>query len=709
MNTSSSLEVSIETLEKSFSEYNISEEENSSTNPLIFNINEIRNPVEKTVNQLAKLQVDAHLGFGAMKKIIPIINDTSDVSIEIPSSRSYIKNNIKKSIEPVFFAKCTKCKEIAEIGICIKCNATIEKKSYFIYFPVEMQIKKSLIENFDSIVKYSNRQRSDNSMELTDTDDAEIQKKAANKFSDYDVLTFTVNIDGGQLTKKGTNSLWPVQLYQNYIHPSLRFLPENIIVAALFYGDKKPDPFDLMYPLLREMRHLFDKKIQLIHDSVQYDFLPMILFASCDLPARALLQNFKCPTGADACAICIHPGKRNKEERIRIRYLKESIASEIRTHNDTVKHAYLDANCHGVKGTSCLMALPDFDIINSFATDYMHAVFLGVVKRLLSIFLGNLKVNKQFKHLTRQQQIELNRRLTSLQPYSRISHRPRSLDDKAVFRAIEYKYLLLYYLRYALSGLLEKKYIDHLELLSAATYMLSKQKVQQNDIVMAEEMLDKFCDQFEKFYGANIVTMNVHLLRHFGHIVRKTGPLWCHSLFGFETNMGVLTKHYSGGINLLDQIAEKYIISKSIGEKITHNKIPTFKLNLFSKSRYDSLIDQHGLCHKENKRINKTTHITIGKEIYKSMSNKSTKSIDYFFRTTDDSLGAAQFYIIKDNNIFVLFNIYIEVKRNFHLIEVEKSDIIVVLPFESLKEKLLLLNFGSICVVCSEANHYEKS
>lgn len=91
------------------------------------------------------------------------------------------------------------------------------------------------------------------------------------------------------------------------------------------------------------------------------------------------------------------------------------------------------------------------------------------------------------------------------------------------------------------------------------------------------------------------------------------------------------------------------------------------------------------------------------------MSSKPTKSIDYFFRTTDEALGAAQFYIIKDDNIFVLFNIYSEVKRNFHLIEVEKTEIIVVLPFESLKEKLLLLNFGSIYVACSEANHYEKS
>lgn len=177
----SSFELSITSLEKSFSEYNISEEEEEdhSTKPVLFNINEIRNPVQKTANQLAKLQVDAHLGIGAIKKIIPIINATADASINIPSGRSFLKNCVKKSIEPVFYANCSKCKEIGEIGICKKCNALIEKKSYFIYFPVETQIKKSLIENFDSIVKYLHRQRS--STEFTDTDDAGVQSEVVKK------------------------------------------------------------------------------------------------------------------------------------------------------------------------------------------------------------------------------------------------------------------------------------------------------------------------------------------------------------------------------------------------------------------------------------------------------------------------------------------------------------------------------------------------
>lgn len=110
-------------------------------------------------------------------------------------------------------------------------------------------------------------------------------------------------------------------------------------------------------------------------------------------------------------------------------------------------------------------------------------------------------------------------------------------------------------------NLLEKKYIDNFEKLSAATYILSSSEICENEIQFAEKLLEDFCNEFEELYGISAVTINVHLLRHYGDNVKKNGPLWCHSLFGFETNMGVLTKHSSGALNLLEQIAQKYIIS----------------------------------------------------------------------------------------------------------------------------------------------------
>lgn len=703
----SSFDISSETLTKSFGEYSNSEEELISNDPVIIRTSEIKNPVQKIVNQLARLQVESRFSMKALQKIVPIINGIPDSPINISSDSRSLKNNINKSFDYKFYAKCSKCNEIGEIGACKKCATIIRKtrNNFFIYIPIEIQIKKYLVEHFEVIIKYLDRKRSD---VLSDVDDSKIQKNVIEKFSNEKVLSLTLNIDGGLVTEKGGYSLWPIQLYQNYLPPQIRFLPENIVVGGFFYGEHKPNPFELLFPLLEEMCYLFENKIKMLRDEMLYNFLPVLLFCSCDLPARNLVQNFKGPTGKHACPMCLHPGHPNKEDRIRYRYSKEEEPSSMRKHIDTIKYSHVQNNDCGIKGLSCLMVLPEFDMIESFATDYMHGVFLGALKRMISIWIGKVKMKSiEFKPLNRRQQDQINQRLKQLKPNSRITHYPRSLDELATFKAIEYKYLLFFYLRYALRGILEKKYIEHFELLSASIYLLSQRVVNENDIESSKQMLNNFCDTFEKYYGIAAVTINIHILRHYGDIVRNTGPLWCHSLFGFESNMGILTKYYLGGTNVLEQIAQKYVIAKSQCERPLRDQETKYAINLCKSSQHDNLLIQHGFS--TDGIINKTTQVSKRNEVFKSVASKPTKCIDFFLQMKDGTVGAAEFYVIKDENIFVLINVYKEVKRNFHLREVSATNIFLVFPFESIHEKLLFLSFGTFNVIAVEPNKYEKS
>lgn len=98
-----------------------------------------------------------------------------------------------------------------------------------------------------------------------------------------------------------------------FFPPVRRCMPENVLVVAFYYGKKKPNPFDLLFPLFKDMRQLFDEGIRLIYNGTHYEFRPMILYACFDLPARAMVQNIKYPTGANACPICLHPGVSIKE------------------------------------------------------------------------------------------------------------------------------------------------------------------------------------------------------------------------------------------------------------------------------------------------------------------------------------------------------------------------------------------------------------
>lgn len=161
-----------------------------------------------------------------------------------------------------------------------------------------------------------------------------------------------------------------------------------------------------------------------------------------------------------------------------------------------------------------------------------------------------------------------------------------------------------------MNNLIEKRFIDHFELLSAAIYILSKSVVSEQDIEQAETMLNEFCDLFETYFGISAVTMNIHLLRHYGYIVRNSGPLWSYSLFGFESNMGVLSRYWSGGIHVIDQIANKYVISKSYSES-QPEKVLKYSLNILTND-YDHILDKYNMQCNDGK----TKQIVVNKTYY---------------------------------------------------------------------------------------------
>lgn len=708
MNASSSFEISNEILEKSFLSYENDTSKEDVQGSFSFNeivtTNDYENPVKSKITELAKLQVKKKLSGAAVIDIIPILNNIPGASIEIPQDQRYIQKNTEMVFEIKFYVKCAKCKELGLCDVqCAKCGNMLKKTEtdYFIYIPIGPQIKKSLVDHFEEIIKYINRPRSGN---VTDIDEGKVQKELTAQNPDKKILSFTLNIDGGVISEKSSKSLWPVQLYQNYLPPIKRYLTENILLVGLYYDAKKPDPFELLFPLLQDFQQLYNG-VQLVYDGIIYDFLPILLFCSCDLPARALIQHFKYLTGTEACPICLHGAEKNVENgRTMYRYTKQKEQSKLRTHDETVQHA-IHSKC-GVKGMSCLMVLPEFDIIKCVPTDSMHNIFLGAFKRLLSIWLGDTKLvnSSKFKAITKQNQIQLNKRLLYLKPYSRISYKPRSLEQRALFRAVEYKYLMFFYLRYAAANFIEKKYIDHFELLSASVYMLSKSEVNDNEIKLCQKMLNEFADKFEEYFGKSSVTMNIHLLRHSGFVVENCGPLWCHSAFGFESNMGVLTGYATSSFRVIDQIAKRYIISKNFPNEQPEST-PTFSIMKSDfHPEYDEILNDHGF----NTIDGKSEKIKINKTIYKSIFCKETKSIDHFIAMIDDTIGAVVYYLIKDSNIYALIKVYETIQKKFHLIEVMPTNQFIIVPFKSIKHKLIYLTFGSIEIVTSEPNKFEK-
>lgn len=328
----------------------------------------------------------------------------------------------------------------------------------------------------------------------------------------------------------------------------------------------------LLYPVAKELDFLNKEFISVYKNEKFYYFLPVLNIVSCDLPARADLQNMKNATGYNACPYCNQKGKsiKNSSTGSTVRYVKMSNI-EVRTHMEMIKLAkraeISGEPINGVKGQSAMLLFDNINLIDSFAIDYMHGIPLGIFKDMLMIWLGIKRIPEHlkctFKIKSAENRIIFNKRIMSLKPNMTFARKPRSIFEVLHFKAAELLYCMFYYVRYALNGLLPVPVIKHFEKLSAGIYMLCKKNIKSSEIRVACDLLLNFADEFEEIYVPGAVTLNVHLLRHYFNMVMNCGPLWAYSLFGFENNIGRLKKYVVGTPDVLDQIAHKYSIDKS--------------------------------------------------------------------------------------------------------------------------------------------------
>lgn len=160
--------------------------------------------------------------------------------------------------------------------------------------------------------------------------------------------------------------------------------------------------------------------------------------------------------------------------------------------NSNIKLWYhFQLNTNGIKSLSCLIPFDQYDIVKGFSIDYMHCVLLGVLKSLISFWTSTSNKKEPFyiKKLTRS---ILNQRIESLQLCNFITRKPRSLDDVKLFKANEYRSLLLYVLPITLKRILCEKYYSHFCLLSSAVYKLLEERISLESLKAIEGDLITF-------------------------------------------------------------------------------------------------------------------------------------------------------------------------------------------------------------------------
>ncbi|KAL2095636.1 hypothetical protein ACEWY4_007784 [Coilia grayii] len=332
-------------------------------------------------------------------------------------------------------------------------------------------------------------------------------------------LGLQINIDGLPLFKSSTVQLWPI------LGLLVSVPMKEPVVIGVYCGPKKPSSAtEFLSDFVSELKELEGGfcfgdtffKIEL-HTVV------------CDSPARAFAKNTKAHNAYHGCDKCIHPGLYQNR---RMTFPGPEYPQRTdRSFNLQVDEVYHHEGPHPFQHVKVGM-------VSQFPLDYMHLVCLGVVKKLLQIWLrGPLPVRLPASIVGR-----MSEKLLSMRPYIPVefARKPRSFRELDRWKATEFRQFLLYSGPVVLAGFLDNNMYHNFMVLSAAISILVHP---HHDLLdYAGEMLKGFVQHFGELYGTDHIVYNVHCLVHLVDDVKRHGGLYSFSAVPYENHLAKLKK-----------------------------------------------------------------------------------------------------------------------------------------------------------------------
>ena len=200
-----------------------------------------------------------------------------------------------------------------------------------------------------------------------------------------------------------------------------------------------------------------------------------------------------------------------------------------------------------------LIRLPYLDLVRFHVVDPMHNLLLGTAKYMMSVWKDNYNFSKQ-DYQTMQEIIDSTR----VPPF--LGRIPHKIESKvSSLTADQWKNWVLVYSVPILHTILT---LDDLRCWShfvEACSLLLKPIVTIDDVIKGDEKLTAFCNTYEKLYGKNKCTPNMHLHLHLKDCMLDYGPVhsfWC---FPFERYNGVFESFQKNWICPELQVMTKFL------------------------------------------------------------------------------------------------------------------------------------------------------
>lgn len=345
-----------------------------------------------------------------------------------------------------------------------------------------------------------------------------------------------LNFDGLPLYKSTSTQFWPILgMLQGY--------SKKPLLIGLFCGTSKPNSLaEYLCDLVQELKMLKSGFL-----FKQKTFFVNVVSVVCDTPARAFIRGVKSHTGYHGCDKCHQRGVRKAN-----RMTFPEVNARRRTDESFRQASDEEHHIHHSP-----LADVGIDMVACFPYDYMHLVCLGVMRRLLDLWIGptgplRCRISSSLASM-------VSDRLLALRNYipSEFARRPRALAERCRWKATELRQFLLYTGPVVLRGVLKPQIYDNFMLLSVGVYILASPKYCMEMNYLANTLLVSFVEHFGQLYGEEFWVYNIHGLVHLSEDVKIHGNLDLISAFPYENFLGKLKKLVRGPCNPLTQVIRR--------------------------------------------------------------------------------------------------------------------------------------------------------
>ncbi|KAG1713953.1 hypothetical protein GQR58_002021 [Nymphon striatum] len=339
---------------------------------------------------------------------------------------------------------------------------------------------------------------------------------------DGSCLKLQINIDGLPLFKSSNVQLWPI------LGLIMSVKMKEPVVIGVYSGNKKPSSSI-------EYLDEFVKDVKTLEAGFTFEGKQLSLQLSsviCDTPARSFVKNIKSHNGYYGCDKCSQSGL----------YINHRMTYP---DNDSLlwtDESFLSDLAEDHRAPNWTNPFPGITVgfISQFPVDYMHLVCLGVVRRLLNIWLkGKLKTR-----LTNRLVDQLSTALVQLRSHipSEFARKPRSVREVDRWKATEFRQFLLYTGPVVLSSIVDEPVYQNFMLLSAGISILICPSLSVIYADYAMSLLKDFVMHYGQIYGKDLIVYNVHGIIHLAEDVKRHGHLDKYSSFPYENHLQKLKK-----------------------------------------------------------------------------------------------------------------------------------------------------------------------